>query len=79
MLIITGDLIFVTNDQLRHLISKGPKYRVPTPSNMKQDFKLLMESVEDNARQWEKREKVEVDTLFEWVKTVRSLKKVGYH
>ena len=32
-----------------------------------------MDSVEDYARQWVKREKVEVDTLSEWVKTVRSL------
>jgi hypothetical protein len=32
-----------------------------------------MESVEDYARQWEKREKEDLDTLSEWVKCVRSL------
>ena len=32
-----------------------------------------MDSVEDYAKDWAKREKVEVDTLSEWVKSVRSL------
>ena len=32
-----------------------------------------MDSVEDYARQWAKREKEDVDTLSEWVKAVRSL------
>ena len=32
-----------------------------------------MDSVEDYARQWAKREKVDLDTLSEWVKSVRSL------
>jgi hypothetical protein len=32
-----------------------------------------MDSGEDYARQWAKREKEDVDTLSEWVKSVRSL------
>ena len=32
-----------------------------------------MDSVEEYARLWAKREEVEVDTLSEWVKSVRSL------
>ena len=32
-----------------------------------------MDSVEDYARQWAKREKEDLDTLSEWVKSVRSL------
>jgi hypothetical protein len=32
-----------------------------------------MDSVEDYARQWAKREKEDLDTLSEWVKNVRSL------
>jgi hypothetical protein len=32
-----------------------------------------MDSVEDYARQWAKREKENLDTLSEWVKSVRSL------
>ena len=32
-----------------------------------------MDSVEDYARQWAKREKEDLDTLSEWVKSVKSL------
>ena len=32
-----------------------------------------MDSVEDYVRQWEKRENEDLDTLSEWVKSVRSL------
>ena len=32
-----------------------------------------MDSVEDYARQWTKHEKEDLDTLSEWVKSVRSL------
>jgi hypothetical protein len=37
------------------------------------NFKIFIDSVEDYARQWEKREKEDLDTLSEWVKSVRSL------
>jgi hypothetical protein len=33
-----------------------------------------MDFVEDYVRQWAKREKKDLDTLSEWVKSVRSLK-----
>ena len=71
--VITGDLNIVTNTSLRNVLSKGPKYREPRSINWKHNFKILMDSVEDYARQWAKREKEDVDTLSEWVKTVRSL------
>ena len=48
-------------------------YRDPKSINWKHNFKILMYSVEDYARQWEKREKEDLDTLSEWVKSVRSL------
>ena len=35
-----------------------------------------MDSVEDYARQWEKREKEDLYTLSEWVKSVRSLMQI---
>jgi len=55
------------------VFAKGPKYREPKPINWKHNFKILMDSVEDYARQWAKREKEDLDTLSEWVKSVRSL------
>ena len=36
-------------------------------------FIILMDSVEDYARQWAKCEKLDLDTLSEWMKSVRSL------
>ena len=35
-----------------------------------------MDSVVDYARQWAKREKEDLDTLSEWVKSVKSLKQI---
>jgi hypothetical protein len=35
-----------------------------------------MDSVEDYARKWAKREKEDLDTLSEWVKSVRSLMQI---
>ena len=70
--IITGDLNIVSNDMLRQLLAKGPKYREAQPINWNHTFKLLMDSVESYARGWAKREEVEADTLSEWVKTIRS-------
>ena len=70
--VITGDLNIVANEKLRNILAKGPKYREPQPINWKYNFKLVMDSVEDYARQWARREKDEVDTLSEWVKSVRS-------
>jgi hypothetical protein len=50
------------------VFAKGPK-----SINWKHNSKILMDSVEDYARQWAKREKEDLDTLSEWVKSVRSL------
>jgi hypothetical protein len=71
--VITGDLAIVNNSKLQELLAKGPKYRQPQSINWKQNFKLLMDSVEDYARKWARLEKVEPDTLSEWVKSIRSL------
>jgi hypothetical protein len=55
------------------VFAKGPKYREPKSINWKHNFKILMDSVEDYVRQWAKREKEDLNTLSEWVKSVRSL------
>ena len=73
--IVTGDLNIVDNTCLRDLISKGPKYREPQKFSWKYDFKLIMDSIEEYARSWAKQEDVELDTLSEWVKSVKHLLK----
>ena len=74
--VITGDLNIISNISLRSVLAKGPKYREPKSINWKHNFKILMDSVEDYARQWARREKEDVNTLSEWVKSVRSLIKI---
>jgi len=50
------------------MFAKGPK-----SINWKHNFKILMDSVQDYARLWAKREKEDLDTLCEWMNSVRSL------
>ena len=71
--IITGDLNIVRISKLRDILSKGPKYRKPRPFTWKQNSKLILDSVEEYARRWAKKEDMEVDTLSECVKSVVSL------
>ena len=53
--VISGDLNIVNNYKLRQLLFKGPKYRESQPINWKQNFKLLMDSVEVCKRLGKKR------------------------
>ena len=71
--VITGDINIVNNAKLRNILAKGPKFREPQPINWKYNFKILMDAVEDYARQWAKREKEEVESLSEWIQSIRSL------
>jgi hypothetical protein len=70
--VITGDLKIINNTSHTRVFAKGPKYREPKSINWKHNFKILMDCVEDYARQWVKLEKEDLDTLSEWVKSVRS-------
>ena len=66
---------------LKYLDMKNTtRYDVGNPCTR---FKILMDSVEDYARQWVKREKEDLNTLSEWLKSVNSLiqnriKKLSY-
>ena len=60
---------------MRDILSKGPKYREPTTFSWKYNFKLVLDSVEDYARRWAKEEEVELDSLSEWIKSIRHLLK----
>ena len=58
------------------LFAKVPKYREPISINWKHNCKILMDSVADYARKRAKREKEDLDTHSEWVKSVRSLMQI---
>ena len=53
--VITGDLNIIQHESLRKVISNGPKFREPQHINCKQNFKIIMDAVEDYARRWIKR------------------------
>ena len=57
----------------RDLLRKGPKYREPQSFTWGQNLKIIMDSVEEYARKWAKREEVEPDTLSEWLKSIGRL------
>ena len=74
--VITGDLNIIENESLRNVISHGPKFREPQRLNWNLNFKTIMDAIEDYARSWIKREKEqepEVESLSDWVRTIRSL------
>jgi hypothetical protein len=58
------------------VFAKGPTYCEPKSINWRHNFKILMNFVEGYANQWTKREKEDLDTLSECVKSVRSLMKI---
>ena len=71
--VITGDLRIIPNEKLRKLFMKGPNYRETPSINWNMNFKILMDSVEDYARSWVKREHAALDSLSEWIKSIRSI------
>ena len=68
--VVTGDLNIVRNDKLRDLLRKGPKFREPVSFSWHQNFDIIMDACEIYARQWVKKEDVELDTLSEWIKSI---------
>lgn len=73
--VITGDVNLVNNDDLKSLIMKGPKFREPRSFTWRRNFIHIMNAVEDYAKRWAKSEKEELDTLSEWVKSIRCILK----
>ena len=71
--ILTGDLNIDRVSKLRDILSKGPKYKKPRSFTWKQNSKLILDSVEEYAGRWAKKEDVEVDTQSEWVRSLMSL------
>ena len=73
--IVKGDLSFVRNQKLKDLLHKGPKYRESVYLSWHQNFNITMDACEEHARRWAKKEFVEVDTLFKWVKSIANVLK----
>ena len=76
--IVTGDLSIVRYQKLKDVLCKGPKYREPVSFSWHQSFNIIMDACEEYARRWAKKEDVEVDTLFEWVKSIADVWNVEF-
>ena len=71
--VITGDLRVIANARLRELVVKGPKYREPNRVNRKETETMFLESIELYAKNWFKREQVELKYLSEWKDQLKEL------
>ena len=71
--VITGDLRVIENAKLRELVAKGPKYRKPNRVNWKATETMFLESIDLYAKNWSKREQVELKYLSEWKDQLKEL------
>ena len=71
--VITGDLRVIENAKLRELVAKGPKYREPNRVNWKAMETMFLESIDLYAKNWSKREQVELKYLSEWKDQLKEL------
>ena len=71
--VITGDLKVIENAKLRELVAKGPKYREPNRVNWKATETMFLESIDLYAKNWSKREQVELKYLSEWKDQLKEL------
>jgi hypothetical protein len=69
----TGNVDIDENEDLKSFIHKGNKFREPWSFNWRQNFVSIVNDVEDYAKRWAKRENEELDTLSEWVKSIRGI------
>ena len=71
--VITEDLRVIENARLRELVAKGPKYREPNRVNWKATETMFLESIDLYAKNWSKREQVDLKYLSEWKDHLKEL------
>ena len=71
--VITGDLRVIENARLRELVAKGPKYREPNRVNWKSTETMFLESIDLYAKNWSKREQVDLKYPSKWKDHLKEL------
>ena len=71
--VITGDLRVIENAKLKELVAKGQKYRDPNRLNQKATGTMFLESIYHYAKNWSKREQVDLKYLSEWKDHLKEL------
>ena len=71
--VVTGDLRVIENARLREKNAKGAKYREPNRVNWKATETMFLESIDLYAKNWSKRDQVELKYLSEWKDRLKEL------
>ena len=64
--VVTDNQNVIPDARVRNIISKGPKYRIPSNINFSKCHREITASLNDLSNRWCKRENVEPDALKEW-------------
>ena len=71
--VIAGNLNVIPDARVRNIISKDPKYRLPSNIDFSKCRREIDASLNDFSNHWCKREHVETDALKEWkIKQIKS-------
>ena len=68
--IITGNFDLIKDKRLRNLLSKGPKYRLPSLIDFDSCRTKIAEAIQNFSIKWCNREHVEQDALNDWKKKI---------
>ena len=60
MAMLSLEIRVIENAKLRELVAKGPKYREPNRVNWKATETMFLESIDLYAKNWSKREQMEL-------------------
>ena len=63
---MTGNLKIISDSRIRYIVSKSPKYRLPSRIDFKKCREEKASALNDFGNRWRKREYVEPDALMEW-------------
>ena len=64
--IITGNLKIISDSRIRSIISKGPKYRLPSQIDLNKCREEIAVALDEFCKRWCRREHVECNALNNW-------------
>lgn len=68
--IITGNFDIITDKRLKNLLTKGPKYRLPSFIDFDACRNHIAEAIQDFSIKWCRREHADANALSEWKKKI---------
>ncbi len=68
--IITGNFDIISDKRLRNLLTKGPKYRLPSDIDFNACRLQIAKALQDFTSRWCRREQAEENALSEWIKQI---------